>query len=72
MQWRAECGKPSPAYAALMPIYKLVLALPLDFQKDISVMLAEALQVLYNLEEKDRGKAESGRQNINGEGESPA
>ncbi|RMB93642.1 hypothetical protein DUI87_29869 [Hirundo rustica rustica] len=42
-----------------------------DFQEDIRVMLAEAL-LSNNLEEKERGKAKSGGQNINGEDESPA
>lgn len=74
MQCRTECGKPSSAHVALVPIYKLVLGacLAFRFSEGHRGDAGRGSPVWNNLEEKERGEAESGRQNINGEDESPA
>lgn len=71
---QGRCGKPSSARAALMTIHKLVLDACLAFRFSEGHWGDEGRgsPVLNDLEEKERGKAESGRQNINGEDESPA
>lgn len=69
---QGKVWKPSSAHAALMTIYKLVLdaCLAFRFSEGHWGDAGRGSPVLNNLEE--RAKAESGRQNINGEDESPA